>query len=164
MAMTSAQADVFEDLGVHTAPFLFKSETVATGAFADIFVFTVPVGFNLLGSVVVSDDDAPDFSITDGAYALASAGIDGVFNTSDDSLSAIFSFDATTGSAFNAAGGGAGLYAYAIFGTGVGTEGGRYALTSFIEADSATVPEPETFALALLGLAGIGAFTRRRAS
>lgn len=156
----------FVDLGVHPFPFVFQAADVAVGDFADFYTFTVPVGFELLGSVVVAGD-APEQSIAGGTYLVVGAGTDNILGNADDvmfSPAAGFSFDVNSGGTFNAmAGAGAGLYAYAVLGTADGALGGQYALTSFVgEAVVAVVPEPETYALLLAGLGAVGAVARRR--
>lgn len=158
----SAQADVLVDLGVHGTPFLFTAGTVGAGSFVDAYTFSVPTGFSLVGSVVSSDEDLPNFGITDGIYYLVSAGTDTLINTGDDTFSPGFSFDSTTGATVNFAAGGPGNYAYVLFGTGFGELGGNYSLTSFVEATA--VPEPQTYALVLAGLAAIWTCARRRAA
>lgn len=52
-----------------------------------------------------------------------------------------------------------GNYAYVVAGTDTGALGGSYVLT----ASAAPVPEPETYALFLAGLAAVGFVARRRA-
>lgn len=152
----SAQA---ADLGVHPDTFLFTEADVGVGDFVDVHTFTVPTGFDFLGSVVASVPSA-ERDITDGRYFIVFAGADGAFSTADDALlpPSGFAYDATTGGTFNASASGAGLYAVVIQGTGSGTLGGHYTYTSFISA----VPEPATYGLMLAGLGGLALAARRR--
>ena len=137
---------------------------MGTGAFADVHTFTVPTGFDFLGSVMASVPSAGR-DITDGRYFIVFAGADGTFSTGDDALlpPAGFGFDATTGGTFNASVSGAGLYAVVIQGTGAGTLGGHYTYTSFIGL-APPVPEPAACALMLAGLGGLALATRRNRS
>lgn len=164
----SAQAAVV-DWGVHDTPFKFQSADVSPGTFTDFYLFAVPVGFDLLGSVLVSRDGGAADSISGGTYFVLGAGADTVLGTADDQFFSPltgFGFDADSGATFNATpGASAGNYAYVVTGSADGTQGGHYGVTSYIgPAVVMAVPELETYALILVGLGVLGALAGGRAA
>jgi hypothetical protein len=146
------------DLGPITTNLTTFGGYAAPGAFLDVFTFTVPANggssyavtnFSLLPSV---------FSAAFASLALVS-NPDGVVGSGDDAI--VASALAATGSpalslSFGASAGGA--YYLAVSGVSTGPAGGIYNGAISVTA----VPEPETYAMMLAGLAALGFLARRR--
>ncbi|UXY14622.1 FxDxF family PEP-CTERM protein [Chitiniphilus purpureus] len=152
-----AQATVFE-WDDHD---ILETQTVKYGkvhsgqAFEDFFTFELDDPSHLW-TAAVSANLINRFRVEQGSVELF-AGTYGD-NVADVSLGA-YAFDGSTGSTdhqfSNLA---AGDYYYKVNGVITGTLGGQYVLTSTI----APVPEPETYALMGLGLAGLIAARRKK--
>ena len=98
--------------------------------------------------------------ITGGTYSLW-MDPDGTLGNGDESTMGAWAwgFSGTTGSVTNqVANLAAGNYYYAVSGYASGVAGGQYTLVSTVTA----VPEPETYAMMLAGLAALGFLARRR--
>ena len=149
-----ANADVI-DWGIH-APVESASGLVPSGFFANVYSFDLTAN-TLLYSVAVSDNLGSAVDIDSGTVALFKGNWTG--NLADDTLIGGYAFNGTTGSTVHTAGVGPGDYFYAVYGVATGTTGGAYLLES---AAVTAVPEPESYALLLLGMGGLVAAARWR--
>jgi hypothetical protein len=139
------------DWGAH-APLEVAATITPVGPFEDVYFFTLPAG-NTLSSTAVSNNLSNVLGITGGEVSL--------YETSGSSSSLLggYAFYASSGDvsySFGALAGGS--YFYEVTGTGTGTNGGFYSLSSAITP----VPEPEVLTLMLAGLGMVGFMTHRR--
>ena len=145
------------DLGdLSNTSITFPVFTTDTGDYLDIFEFSVSgpgAGFGGAANLVFDD---PLFSGVETNFDIASIALfDSLFATiaSDTDGSDGFSFFSVLPTA--------GVYRFAVLGEASGTINGAY--NGFIQtAVERTVSEPETAALAMLGLGGVWAASRRR--
>lgn len=124
------------------------------GAFTDDYLFSLAGPVSLF-STAVSNNLTSVLGITGGTVSLfmETGAVDvamGAFAFNDTTGSISYSFGALAG----------GDYYYLVSGTGTGTLGGFYTLTSTVSA----VPEPQSYALLLGGLGAIGFLVMRRRS
>ncbi|CAN5167510.1 hypothetical protein BH11PSE9_BH11PSE9_24790 [soil metagenome] len=127
------------------------SNTPKAGSFTDTYTFTVPDALDLTTGSVTSkmngakDVDFSSLTITGGgnSYSFVQTGFDGVSESEQWTLNGINLSVGTN---------------YTLTIAGVST--GKALYTG--ELSVAAVPEPETYALMLAGLAGVGFVTRRR--
>lgn len=148
----NAQADSF-DWGVHD-PLEVGGNRTPVGSFEDtyLFEFTEPMA---LFNTTVANNQLPVLAIDQGMVTLYQEA-----GAADVSLGS-FAFDGTTGSTTHAFGAlGSGDYYYLVTGTGAGTRGGFYTISS----TATPIPEPETYAQMLAGLSIVGFLTLRRRS
>jgi hypothetical protein len=137
--------------GVH-GPLEVAATITPTGPFSDTYLFDL-ASANSVFSTAVSNNLTSVLGLTGGTVSLFREA--GVVDTPIGS----FAFNDTTGGishAFGALQGGS--YYYLVNGTGSGTMGGFYSLTSTLAA----VPEPKIAVVLLAGLAAIGFVTARR--
>jgi hypothetical protein len=126
------------------------------GNFADTWSFQLADDGSTLTSAV-SLNLSDFFHISSGQYGLYS-GIVG-----SGSQLGSWSFDGTSGDAYNIVTlMSAGSYYLSVSGLADGTDGGLYTLSVAALSVTAPIPEPETYALLLAGLALIGFVARRR--
>lgn len=139
------------DWGTHD-PLEVAAAITSIGAFDDSYLFNLASDVNIF-STAVSNNLTSVLGIEGGMVSLfREAG-------AMDVAIGNFAFDNTTGSISYAFGAiSAGDYYYAVTGTGTGSLGGFYTLSSTVSA----VPEPQTYALLLGGLGAIGFMMRRR--
>lgn len=124
----------------------------APGSFSDFFSFTLG-GTTSLSAVAVANNNTNALHIVQGTVSLYED------VTGPDQLIGSFKFNGKSGDdAHSFANLVAGSYYYLVNGKAVGQSGGVYSLTSAVAA----VPEPESYALLLGGLAAIGLVVRRR--
>jgi hypothetical protein len=141
---------------------------VTNGSFIDYFLFEINPGPNTVSSTAVANNlgDGVILNILNGRYSLWSAGSDGLVgglgSAADSQLSVEHLFSGTTGNLTNSNLLTAGHYYYKVTGDGAGLSGGFYSLTSTLTSTVPAVPEPETYAMMLAGLAAIGYVARRR--
>lgn len=124
------------------------SNIVPAGIFQDVYSFSIGDPGSLSGNAV---------AINFGSYD-----IQGLTVTLQDSSFAVIGSDASPSDGFTFAGLAAGSYALNVLGYATGADGGFYA-GGFI-ADTAPIPEPETYALMLAGLGIVGFVLRRRST
>ena len=122
------------------------SNIVAPGIFQDIFSFSIADPGSLSGSAV---------AINFGTYNIL-----GLTVTLQDSSFAVIGSDATPADGFSFSGLSAGTYALNVLGYATGSTGGFYA--GGVIAETAPIPEPETYAMMLAGLGAIGFLAARR--
>jgi hypothetical protein len=139
------------DWGSHD-PLEVAAAITPVGPFDDLYLFTLGSGNNTF-STTVANNLTNILGIAGGQVALYET-VGAV-----DTLIGNYAFDGTTGNlsyAFGTLQGGS--YHYEVMGTGTGSQGGFYSLTSTISM----VPEPAGLVLLLAGLGAIGFVTRRR--
>lgn len=141
------------DWGVHDTLEIGVSLT-PVGAFDDFFLFSV-LSDQAAFSTAVANNLTDVLGVQGGKVDLyKEAG-------AVDTLAGSFNFGGATGNISHAFGTlSAGSYYYEVTGAGTGSLGGFYSITSTVSA----VPEPQTYALFVGGLAGIGFMLRRRQS
>ena len=143
------------DWGAHD-PLEVGVGLVNPGSFADAFLFNLSAASSLISTTVANNlGGGGVLSIADGTVQLyKEAG-------AVDQLIDSYSFDGTTGNTTHTfASLMAGDYYYKVSGKANGASGGFYATTS----STSPVPEPESYALLLAGLAVGGLIYRRRIS
>ena len=116
------------------------------GIFSDWYQFSLNDPGTVTG-FAVSLDFAPLFGINNFKFKLL------------DSSAQVLT-GPTSGGSFQVTGLSAGSYIFNVFGDVTGTAGGAYA--GVISAQTAPIPEPETYAMMLAGLAALGFLARRR--
>lgn len=124
------------------------SNIVPMGVFQDVYSFTIADPGSLSGNVV---------AVNFGGYNIL-----GLSVTLQDSSFAIIGSDNTPLDGFSFGGLSAGNYALNVLGFATGSQGGFYA--GGLVAQTAPIPEPETYALMLAGLGIVGFIARRRRS
>ena len=145
-----AQANT-TDWGVHDALELGVSLT-PVGAFDDFYLFSV-LSDQTAFSTAVANNLTSMLGIDGGTVELFKEA--GAVDTSEGS----FNFSGLTGNISHAFGTlSAGNYYYEVTGTGTGAMGGFYSISSSVSP----IPEPQTYALFVGGLVGIGFMLRRR--
>ncbi len=135
------------------------AQLTPVGSFSDSYLFSLTGTSNLFSTAVsnnVSNNNGSVLGLTGGLVSLYRDVL------GPDLPLGSFAFDGTTGD-----GPGhtfatlvAGNYYYTVSGIGSGSQGGLYTVSS----TAAPVPEPQTFALILGGLAAVGLMIRRRMS
>lgn len=125
------------------------------GAFNNTYLFSLTDSESLF-STAVSNNLTTALSITDGQVSLFKE------NGAVDAAVGSFAFNDVTGSISHAFGIlSMGDYYYQVSGSGVGTLGGFYTLSSTLEAVT-PVPEADSLAMMLAGLGVLGFLGRRR--
>ena len=122
------------------------SNIVPMGIFQDVYGFTLADPGSLSGNAV---------AINFGGYNIL-----GLTVTLQDSSFAVIGSDSSPDTGFTFSGLASGIYALNVLGFANGSSGGFYA-GGFI-AQTAPVPEPETYALLLAGLGVVGFMASRR--
>ncbi len=122
------------------------SNIVAPGIFQDVYSFVLGNPGSLSGNAV---------AINFGPYNIL-----GLTVTLQDSSFAVIGSDSSPATGFTFSGLAAGSYALNVLGFATGETGGFYA-GGFI-AETAPIPEPETYALMLAGLGVVGFMAARR--
>jgi len=168
-AFTSAQAatislsggDFPYSLGSDPTDANAYSVTHAVGSFSDIFTFDLTTASDTITSAVSLllpglHSGASSYAINNGTLSLFSdPGHDGAAGTNVQLASTTFGSSNGVLEVDSVA---AGSYFWAVSGDAVGTKGGVYQYA----ANTAPVPEPETYAMMLAGLGMIGFIGRRR--
>jgi hypothetical protein len=124
------------------------SNLVPMGIFQDVYSFTLADPGVLSGSAI--------------AVNSSSFNILGLTVTLQDASFAVVGTDNTPSTGFSFTGLAAGTYALNVLGFATGSEGGHY--TGDLLAQTAPVPEPETYALMLAGLGFLAFAGSRRKS
>ena len=124
------------------------SNIVSAGIFQDVYSFTLVDPGSLSGNAV---------AVNFGGYNIL-----GLTVTLQDSSFALVGTDNTPNTGFTFAGLAAGTYALNVLGFATGSQGGFYA--GGMIAETAPVPEPETYALMLAGLGVLSFVASRRRS
>jgi len=122
------------------------SNTVPMGIFQDVYSFTLADPGSLSGNIG---------AVNVGVYNIA-----GLTVTLQDSSFAVIGSDNTPLDGFSFGSLAAGNYALNVLGFATGSQGGLYA--GGMIAQTAPVPEPETYALLLAGLGVVGFMASRR--
>ena len=142
------------DWGVHD-PLEVAAAITPIGTFEDNYLFNLPTAYSLF-STAVSNNLTNALGIQGGMVSLYKEA--GAVDTALGS----FAFDGTTGNTSFAYGAlAAGDYYYLVSGTGTGSIGGFYTLSS---STVTAVPEPHAYTLMLAGLGVVGFLARRRKS
>lgn len=136
------------------SPPFAQTVTVPLGSFNDRWNFTFPLTGAVASSSTISLDLPPLMSITGLQLSL--------FNASNNQLLAtgVQSGQSATLNSFPLTGGQ--NYYYVVSGNATGLGGGNLSGAYTMIASASPVPEPETYALFLAGLAAIGFVARRR--
>jgi PEP-CTERM motif len=124
------------------------SNIVPMGIFQNVYSFSIADPGSLSGNVV---------AINFGAYNIL-----GLTVTLQDTSFAVIGSDNTPADGFSFGNLAAGNYALNVLGLAEGSQGGFYA--GGMIAQTAPIPEPETYALMLAGLGIVGFIARRRRS
>lgn len=149
--MVSAMAATFNIGNLPIAPAVYSNVlSVAPGAFSDLYSFLFPVGASTGSGSAISIDVATILNIDTIQVSLLDAGLNTLASGTVGDTSVLFDQPLTVGSA----------YSFRVTGNALGSAGGTYAFL----ASAAPVPEPESYALMLAGLAVIGSIVRRRRS
>lgn len=130
---------------------LFGNSFSASGTYTDCYTFQLLSGANSFGGMLESWDPLNKLSIDVKSISLSGGTL---ASTLTDWTPTLFDFGGL----------GAGTYTLSVLSV-VDTDWGLYRdKVGYLGgiATVAAIPEPETYALMLLGLAAIGAFTRRR--
>lgn len=134
------------------------AQVTPMGSFSDSYLFSLTGTRNLFSTTVsnnVSNNNGSVLGLTGGMVSLYRDVL------GPDVPVGSFAFDGKSGdSSLPFAAVVAGNYYYTVSGIGSGSQGGLYTFSS----TAAPVPEPQTFALILGGLAAIGLMIRRRIS
>ena len=139
------------DWGAH-GPLEVAAAITPVGSFEDSYLFSLASAASVF-STAVSNNLTNVLGLTGGNVVLfrETGAVDAAVGS--------FAFNDVTGSishSFGALAGGD--YYYQVSGTGTGSAGGFYTLSSTVTP----VPEPETYALMLAGLGAMGFVARRR--
>jgi hypothetical protein len=147
------------DLGVNPTDANAYSVTHAPGSFTDVFTFSLPSGGDTISSAVSLylpgfGNDVASYNIINGTLTLFQDTDNNGLGGADVSLSSV-NWGSTNGvlAVDNVS---AGSYFWAVAGDAVGANGGLYLYAAN------TIPEPETYAMMLLGLGLIGFMAKRR--
>jgi hypothetical protein len=137
------------------ASLTFPMFTPGPGDFLDIFEFSISgagAGFGGAANIVFDD---PNFEGVESNFNIAAISMmSGATTLASDT-------DGSDGFSLFAVFPGAGVYQFAVLGQADGTVNGAY--TGFVQTQIApAVPEPETYALTLLGLGAVAASVGRR--
>ncbi len=132
---------------------------IPMGPFWDSFSFTV-AGSSVVASTTVSNNVSfmmvPILDIWGGTYSLYQQV--GAMGGMDDIALGAWAFSGTSGNTTNQVNLNPGTYYYTVSGQASGASGGLYTIASSLQP----VPEPETYAMMLAGLAALGFLARRR--
>jgi hypothetical protein len=148
------------DLGVAVvgSPLSFGG-LAAPGAFIDNFAFTLPANGG-------SGYNVSDFTLIPSAYNTVFTSLtlvsnpDGIFGNGDDVVVATATSTGAGSLGLTFAPNAGGIYYLAVGGRGTGPLGGIY--NGAISVSPVPVPEPETYALMLAGIAAVGFVVMRR--
>jgi PEP-CTERM motif len=124
------------------------SNIVPAGIFQDVYSFTIADPGSVSGSIT---------PVNFGVYNIA-----GLTVTLQDASFAVVDSDNTPLDGFSFGSLAAGNYALNVLGFATGSQGGFYA--GGLIAQTAPIPEPETYTLMLAGLGIVGFIARRRRS
>ncbi len=147
------------DWGVHNYPGAEVVGNIIAGPFTDDIKFSVGAGYDMSAAVAVANNNGTVIQLDHGSFGLFS-NPDGIVGNGDETLiGGWWNFDGTTGATQQFSNISAGNYYYEVSGVGAGYgDMGLYVLTSTIHA----VPEPDTYAMLVAGLAMLGALARQR--
>lgn len=147
--MVSAMAANFSIGSLPIAPAVYSNvQSVAPGAFSDLYSFLFPAGAMSGSGSAISIDVATILNIDNIQVSLLDAGLNVLASGTVGDTSVLFDQPLTFGSA----------YSFRVTGDALGSAGGTYAFL----ASAAPVPEPESYALMLAGLGVVGSIVRRR--
>jgi PEP-CTERM motif len=124
------------------------SNIVPAGIFQDVYSFTITDPGSLSGNIT---------AVNFGSYNILALTV-----TLQDASFAVIGSDSTPADGFSFGSLAAGNYALNVLGFATGSQGGFYA--GGLIAQTAPIPEPETWALMLAGLGLVGFIARRRRS